>query len=111
MLPLKCVGVGAAKNLKEVHVQCLSVRGEKLLCAECAGVPKLTAHKYPDKKLPLTPFHMNWGFRLTPFGSIYDIIAFTTLPSIQNNRNLNAWKNLACYLTPDLVLRWFFYLF
>ena len=25
-----------------------SVRDEKLLCAECAGVPKLTAHKYSE---------------------------------------------------------------
>ena len=27
---------------------CLSVRYEKLLCAECAGVPKLTDHKYSE---------------------------------------------------------------
>ena len=48
MLPLKCAGVGVAKNSKNAHVWYESVREEKLLCAECAGVPKLAAHKYSD---------------------------------------------------------------
>ena len=43
---VKCVGVGAEKISINTHVQCGSVRSEKLLCAECAGVPKLAAHKY-----------------------------------------------------------------
>ena len=46
MLPLKCAVVGAVKKLRNTHVQCGSVRDEKLLCAECAGVAKLAAHKY-----------------------------------------------------------------
>ena len=46
MLPWKCAGVGAAENSKNTDVRCGSVRVKKLLCAECAGVPKLTAHKY-----------------------------------------------------------------
>ena len=50
MLPLKCAGVGVAKNSKNAHVRCGSVRDEKLLCAECAGVPKLTVHKYSAKE-------------------------------------------------------------
>ena len=43
---VKCVGVGAAKLSRNAHVRCVSVQSEKLLCAECAGVPKLVAHKY-----------------------------------------------------------------
>ena len=43
---MKCAGVGVAKFSKNTHVRCGSVRSEKLLCAECAGVPKLAAHKY-----------------------------------------------------------------
>ena len=46
MLSLKCAGVGVAKNSKNTHVRGGSVRAEKLLCAEYAGMPKLTAHKY-----------------------------------------------------------------
>ena len=46
MLPLKCAIAGAAKKSKNAHVWCGGVQDEKLLCAECAGVPKLTAHKY-----------------------------------------------------------------
>ena len=45
-VPVKCAGVGVAKLSKNAHVRCGSVRSEKLLCAECAGVPKLAAHKY-----------------------------------------------------------------
>ena len=45
---MKCAGVGGAKFPKNTHVPCGSVRSEKLLCAECAGVPKLAAHKYSD---------------------------------------------------------------
>ena len=48
MLPLKCAGVGVVKKSRNTHVRCGSVRDEKLLCAECAGVPKLAAHKYSD---------------------------------------------------------------
>ena len=40
-VPVKCAGVGVAKFSKNAHVRC-----EKLLCAECVGVPKLAAHKY-----------------------------------------------------------------
>ena len=43
---MKCAGVGVAKLSKNAHVRCGNVRSEKLLCAECAGVPKLPAHKY-----------------------------------------------------------------
>ena len=46
MVSVKCAGVGVAKIPKNTHVRCGSVRSEKLLCAECAGVPKLAAHKY-----------------------------------------------------------------
>ena len=46
MVSVKCAGVGVAKIPKNTHVQCGSVRSEKLLCAECAGVPKLDTHKY-----------------------------------------------------------------
>ena len=46
MLSLKCAVVGVAKNSKNTHVRYRSVRAEKLLCAECAGVPKLAALKY-----------------------------------------------------------------
>ena len=45
-VPVKCAGVGVAKFSKNAHVRCGSVRSEKLLCAECVGVPKLAAHKY-----------------------------------------------------------------
>ena len=38
-------GEGVAKNYKNAHVWCGSVRDEKLLCTECASVPKLVAHK------------------------------------------------------------------
>ena len=48
MLLFKCAGVDAAKNSKNTHVRCKSVRDEKLFCAKCAGVQKLTAHKYSD---------------------------------------------------------------
>ena len=51
---MKCAGVGAAKFSKNAHVWCGSVRSKNLLCTECAGVPKLTAHKYSGKiSLPL----------------------------------------------------------
>ena len=43
---MKFAGVGAAKLSKYAHSRCGSVQSEKLLCAECAGVPKLAAHKY-----------------------------------------------------------------
>ena len=43
---LECAGLDAAKNSIKTHVQCGSVLDEKLLCAECAGAPKLAAHKY-----------------------------------------------------------------
>ena len=46
MVGVKCAGVGVAKFSKNACVWCWSVRSEKLLCKECAGVPKLTAHKY-----------------------------------------------------------------
>ena len=36
------------KKSRNTHVLCESVQDEKLLCAECAGVPKLAAHKYSD---------------------------------------------------------------
>ena len=39
-------GVGVAKFSKNTHMQCGSVQSEKLLCAECVGVPKLSVHKY-----------------------------------------------------------------
>ena len=45
---VKCAGVGVAKLSKNKQVRCGSVRSEKLLCTECAGVPKLGAHKYSD---------------------------------------------------------------
>ena len=45
-IPVKCAGVGVAKFSKNPHVRCGSVQSEKLLCAKCAGVPKLAAHKY-----------------------------------------------------------------
>ena len=48
MLPSKCAGLGVAKNYKKTHVQCESVRIKKLLCAECAGVLKMSAHKYSE---------------------------------------------------------------
>ena len=43
---VKCAGVSVVKFSKNTHVQCGSVRSEKLLCAECAGVPKVATHKY-----------------------------------------------------------------
>ena len=43
---MKCAGVGVENFSKNTHVRCGSVRSEKLLCAECAGVPELAAHKY-----------------------------------------------------------------
>ena len=46
--PAECAGVGAAKFSKITNVWCGSVQSEKLLCAECAGVPKLAAHKYSE---------------------------------------------------------------
>ena len=46
MLLLKCAGVGVAKKSKNTHAWCRGVPDKKLLCAECVGVPKLTAHKY-----------------------------------------------------------------
>ena len=73
MLPWKCAGVGAAENSKSTHVRCGSVRVKKLLCAECADVPKLNAHNYSGifhtvikgslyfKKAPYTEsFFGNW---------------------------------------------------
>ena len=47
-VPVKCagVGVGVENFSKNIHVRCGSVRREKLLCAECAGVPEFAAHKY-----------------------------------------------------------------
>ena len=54
MVSVKCAGVGVAKIPKNTHVRCgsvRSVRSEKLLCAECASVPKLASHKYSGKKL------------------------------------------------------------
>ena len=47
-VPVNCAGVGAAKFSKNAHVWCGSVRSEKLLCTECASVPKLAAHQYSD---------------------------------------------------------------
>ena len=35
-------------------MRCGSVRSEELLCAECAGVPKLAAHKYSDFSKEIT---------------------------------------------------------
>ena len=46
---MKCAGVGVENFSKNTHVRCGSVRSEKLLCAECAGVPELAAHKYSAK--------------------------------------------------------------
>ena len=45
-VPLKCAGVGVAKFSENTHVRCGSVQSEKLLCAECAVVPKFAAPKY-----------------------------------------------------------------
>jgi len=42
---VKCAGVGVVKFSKNTRVGG-SVRSEKLLWAECAGVPKVAAHKY-----------------------------------------------------------------
>ena len=53
MLPLKCAGVGVVKKSRNTHLRCGSVQDEKLLCAECAGVPKLAAHKYSAKSLSI----------------------------------------------------------
>ena len=50
MIEVKCADVGGAKFSKNVHVRCGSVPSEKLMCAECAGVPKLTPHKYSGLK-------------------------------------------------------------
>ena len=49
MVPVKCAGVGVAKFSKNTHLRCWIVGSEKLLCAECAGVPKVAAHKYSGK--------------------------------------------------------------
>ena len=43
MVPLNCAGAGVVTSTINAH------EDEKLLCAECAGVPKLTAHKYSAK--------------------------------------------------------------
>ena len=48
---MKCAGVGVEHFSKNTHVQCGSVRSEKILCAECAGVPELAAHKYSGQSL------------------------------------------------------------
>ena len=45
-VPVKCVGVSVEIFSKNAHVWCRSVKSEKLLCTECAGVPKLAEHKY-----------------------------------------------------------------
>ena len=61
--PMKYVGVGAAKFSKNTHVRCGSVQSKKLLCAECAGVPKLAAHKYSGNylfKKTLKVFLLHW---------------------------------------------------
>ena len=50
-VPMKCAVVGAENFSKSTHVQCGSVQSEKLLCAECVGVPKLASHKYSGNKL------------------------------------------------------------
>ena len=44
---MKCAGVGEFS--KHTHMRCGSVQREEVLFAECAGVPKLAAHKYSDK--------------------------------------------------------------
>ena len=50
MLPFKCADVGMAKNSKNTHVWCESVRGETLLCSECEYaqilIPILLAQTY-----------------------------------------------------------------
>ena len=46
---MKFAGVGVETFSKNTHVRCGSVRSEKLLCAECVGVPELAAHKYSDE--------------------------------------------------------------
>ena len=68
MLSSKCVGVGAAKNSKNPHVLCGTVRDEKLLCAECADVQKLTENtlntssknEYIPKQLQICPEFMTF---------------------------------------------------
>ena len=45
---MKYAVVGAENFSKNAHVRCGSVQDEKILCVECAGVPKLAAHKYSD---------------------------------------------------------------
>ena len=56
MVSVKCAGVGVAKIPKNTHVRCGSVQSQKLLCAECAGVPKFAAHKYSERFRP----HCDW---------------------------------------------------
>ena len=51
MLMSKCAGMGAIKNFKNAHLRWVCVQDEKLLCTECAGVPKMTAHKYSVKNV------------------------------------------------------------
>ena len=46
---MKCASVGVVKKSRNTHLRCGSVRNEKLLCAECADVPKLAARKYSGK--------------------------------------------------------------
>ena len=63
---VKCVGVAKFSKNTHTHVQCGSELSEKLLCAECAGVPKLAALKYSGEKI--TPKHC--------FLSIFQFAAF-----------------------------------
>ena len=55
---MKCVGVGAAKFPKNTHVRWGVCGAKKLLCTECAGVPKLAAHKYSATNYRLYPLYL-----------------------------------------------------
>ena len=44
--PIEVCGCGCGRKFYKLTCGMWSVRDEKLLCAECAGVPKLAAHKY-----------------------------------------------------------------
>ena len=59
-------GVGAAKFSKNAQVRCKSEQSKKLLCPECAGVPKLAAHKCSEffifYKCEIDQSHSAWLF-------------------------------------------------
>ena len=83
---MKCAGVGAAEFSKNAYVGCESVQSNNLLCAECAGVPKLPAHKYSGKyhKIAQNEYH------LIVLAVLRSALAFVAIP-----KNCNGISGMA----------------